>query len=131
MLFSHILTITEPGSELLARLQKPLLTSVGRVHLTLKDKHTHKHTHTLKVPSYQRAAGTFSVAETSVLRLAALSGRPTASFMHMELTQGRCGTKHLFSYDKAHALSSHPAARTTYHLSCLHCSSRHLHHANG
>lgn len=84
---------------------KPLLTSVGCVcvHLTLKDKHTYKHTHTVKVPSYQWAEGTFVVAETSVLQLAAVSrsplsfsfsicGRPTARPLALCIwnsTQGR------------------------------------------
>lgn len=41
-------------------------------HLNLKDKLAYKHT--MKVPSYQRTAGTF-VAETSILWLAVV-GRP-------------------------------------------------------
>lgn len=53
------------------------------------------HTHTVKVPSYQRAAGTFVVAETSVLLR-----WPSLPVSKIYAYGTHAGTKHLFSYDE-------------------------------
>lgn len=70
------------------------------------------HTHTVKVPSYQRAAGTFVVAETSVLLRARAPRRgftvdwqPSVSWPSLPVSKiyaygTHAGTKHLFSYDE-------------------------------